>query len=153
MDITAKCKACGNTYKRARPSRAQKFCSKRCREKHWAQNNRERHRANVRAYRRRRYKEEGHWRDSGPKAAALKAWMIEIKSQPCRDCKGTFPTCCMDFDHRHGTVKKYNVGTMFAHHYSRELIESELAKCDLVCANCHRIRTRDRRRGNGASRF
>ena len=48
----------------------------------------------------------------------------------------------MDFDHRAGETKAYNVGSMFAHHYSRELIEAEIAKCDLVCANCHRVRTK-----------
>jgi hypothetical protein len=55
----------------------------------------------------------------------------------------------MDFDHKDGTVKEYNLGSMFAHHYARELIEKELAKCDLVCSNCHRVRTRDRRTGSG----
>ena len=57
--------------------------------------------------------------------------------------------CCMDFDHHKGDKKAHNIGSMFAHHYSRELIQTELDKCDLVCANCHRIRTRDRRTGNG----
>ena len=77
----------------------------------------------------------------------MKEWMNELKSQPCLDCHQTFPVCCMDFDHRVDTTKSYNVASMFAHHYSRELIEIELEKCDLVCSNCHRIRTRDRRIG------
>lgn len=121
----------------------------RNRWKRWAAKNRERLNANVRAYRRRRYEQEGFWRDNGPKASALKAWMLELKGNPCTDCKGYFPACCMDFDHRKGTAKLYNLGSMFAHHYSRGLIEIELAKCDLVCANCHRVRTRDRRIGSG----
>lgn len=58
----------------------------------------------------------------------------------------------MEFDHRDGAIKSYNLGSMFAHHYSRELIEIELAKCDLVCSNCHRIRTRNRRAGSGKYR-
>jgi hypothetical protein len=28
-------------------------------------------------------------------------------------------------------------------------IEKELKKCDLVCSNCHRIRTQKRRTGSG----
>ncbi len=103
----------------------------------------------VRRYRAKRYEREGQWRDSGPKAIGAKAWMNEIKARPCQDCGGRYPVCCMDFDHRGGTLKAYNVGSMFAHHYSRELIEDEVAKCDLVCANCHRVRTRDRRTGSG----
>ena len=83
---------------------------------------------------------------------ALKAWMLELKSRPCADCGGVFPVCCMDFDHRDGTEKAYNLGSMFAHHYSRELIQTELDKCDLVCANCHRVRTRNRRLGSGKQR-
>jgi hypothetical protein len=124
-----------------------KFCSKRCRELHWVANNRERLNACVRRYRARRYAREGRWREDGPKVTALREWMNEIKSRPCADCGLTFEICCMDFDHREGTSKAFNVGSMFAHHYSRDLIETEVAKCDLVCANCHRIRTRDRRTG------
>jgi hypothetical protein len=118
----------------------------------WQTRNRERRNAQMRRYRAERYARDGKWADSGPKAKALKAWMVELKASPCSDCGNAYPTCCMDFDHRAGTVKAYNVGSMFAHHYSRELIEAEVAKCDLVCANCHRVRTRDRRVGSGGHR-
>lgn len=130
----------------------QKFCTKQCRERHWLENNRDHANKRMREYRAARYIKDGMWADSGPKARAMKMWMIEIKNVPCQDCGNKFPTCCMDFDHRVGTTKVYNVGSMFAHHYSRELIESELVKCDLVCSNCHRIRTRDRRTGSGKHR-
>jgi hypothetical protein len=139
-----KCKRCGLGFSSRPKAHSQVFCSKRCREKDWANNNRDRLNAGMRRYRARRYEEDGRWLDSGPKARALKEWMVEIKSKPCHDCGGSFPVCCMDFDHRHGTAKEYNVGSMFAHHYARELIGKELEKCDLVCANCHRVRTRDR---------
>lgn len=122
------------------------------RQRNWVAKNREKHNESVRAYRARRYATEGRWRDDGAKAVALKAWMIELKSKPCTDCGGCFPVCCMDFDHHKGDKKAYNIGSMFAHHYSRELIQTELDKCDLVCANCHRIRTRDRRTGNGSTK-
>lgn len=150
MESTAQCLRCNNTFKPYRDPR-QKFCSPKCRTTHWVAQNRERLNACVRRYRARRYRQEGRWRDAGNKAQALKAWMMELKSRPCADCGGNFDVCCMDFDHRVGTVKSYNVGSMFAHHYSRELIQAELDKCDLVCANCHRIRTRNRRTGSGTS--
>lgn len=117
------------------------------RQKLWVANNRENHNAAVRRYRAKRYAEDGFWAEAGPKAKALKEWMIEIKSNPCTDCGQRFPVCCMDFDHVRD-AKAYNIGSMFAHHYSKELIEEELAKCELVCANCHRIRTRNRRTGS-----
>jgi hypothetical protein len=127
----------------------QRFCSKKCRYDAWVEANRERLNATVRRYRARRYKQDGCWRDNSPKSKAAKEWMVNIKSQPCADCGGRFPVCCMDFDHKAGEKKTYNVGTMFAHHYSIELIKAEVSKCDLVCANCHRIRTQKRRTGNG----
>jgi len=144
-----KCEKCGKSFSPHYTTKGkQRFCSQKCRYTSWVNNNREHLNATVRKYRARRYLKEGQWRDESPKARVLKAWMVELKSKPCRDCGGTFEVCCMDFDHRKGTVKKYNVGSMFAHHYSQKLIESELAKCDLVCANCHRIRTRNRRTGS-----
>jgi len=150
MDTTPiQCYFCKSQFISEKNQPAQKFCSRKCQQKSWCAENREKRNQSVREYRKRKYEENGCYRDAGQKAKALKEWMIELKSQPCQDCKLSFEVCCMDFDHRDGTVKSYNVGSMFAHHYSRELIETELAKCDLVCANCHRIRTRDRRLGGG----
>jgi hypothetical protein len=145
------CEKCKKEFIPTKSKKSQKYCSKECRYKNWTKNNRERLNATVRKYRAKRYKEEGKWRETGAKVTALRKWMNEIKSKPCCDCGNTFEICCMDFDHREGTTKSYNIGSMFAHHYSMELIQIELKKCDLVCANCHRIRTRDRRTGSGKS--
>ena len=142
MDTTIKKRTLTDVQKSAQADR--------CRR--WAAANRFKRNEYVRAYRARRYAAEGCWREEGKKAKALKMWMIEIKSKPCADCSRTFPSCCMDFDHREGSIKKYNIGSMFAHHYSVELIKTELEKCDLVCSNCHRLRTRDRRTGSGKHR-
>jgi hypothetical protein len=59
------------------------------------------------------------------------------------DCGQTFPPYVMDFDHVRGE-KKYNVGLMASSGYSLKMIAAEIQKCDLVCANCHRIRTHQR---------
>ena len=148
MDTQRLCLHCGISFTPKPASKLiQKFCSTKCREASWVSINRERLNATVRRYRARRYEKDGCWRETGPKAQALLKWMNEIKSQPCHDCGNRFPICCMDFDHREGTTKKYNVGSMFAHHHSKESIEEEVAKCDLVCSNCHRIRTQKRRKG------
>jgi hypothetical protein len=45
----------------------------------------------------------------------------------------------MEFDHVRGE-KLGNVANM-ARHCSIAKIDAEIAKCDLVCANCHRERT------------
>lgn len=67
------------------------------------------------------------------------AFLHQLKIQPCKDCGGTFPPECMDFDHVRGT-KLFNLAE--ARCYSWTAIREEVAKCDLVCANCHRIRSK-----------
>ena len=64
----------------------------------------------------------------------------EIKQQPCMDCGNTFPTECMDFDHRDPSLKEFDLSR--ARWKKWEEIEAEIAKCDLVCACCHRTRTK-----------
>ena len=68
------------------------------------------------------------------------------KAVPCADCGGRFPAECMDFDHRPGVLKKACIGQM-ANACRWRQVFAEMEKCDLVCANCHRIRTFDRRHG------
>ena len=75
------------------------------------------------------------------------AWMWELKSSaPCADCDKVFHPVQMSWDHRPGTLKLNDVGLMT--HYRRELVMQEIAKCDLVCLNCHALRTHLRRRAN-----
>jgi hypothetical protein len=62
------------------------------------------------------------------------------KDVPCMDCGNKFPSECMDFDHREEGEKFKDISRMGT--YSMEKILEEIVKCDVVCANCHRIRTR-----------
>lgn len=67
--------------------------------------------------------------------------VIELKTgKPCLDCKETFPHYMMDFDHRPGVEKKGNVEAI-ARTGNIEAVLEEVAKCDLICSNCHRHRT------------
>lgn len=68
------------------------------------------------------------------KRAAINA----AKDVPCADCGGVFPPCAMDFDHRDPDLKSFGIGPATT---SLALILAEIEKCDVVCANCHRIRT------------
>jgi hypothetical protein len=76
---------------------------------------------------------------------AFRAWIASMKAVPCTDCGERLPPEAMDFDHLQ--VKSWQVSDMWS--YSREKAVAEIAKCELVCANCHRVRTQTRR--NGAS--
>lgn len=71
----------------------------------------------------------------------------ELRKQPCADCNKTYPAVCMDFDHLPGTEKGYprklSLST-WARGVSMKRLEAEIAKCEVVCANCHRIRTQER---------
>lgn len=70
-------------------------------------------------------------------------YVNQLKAKtPCKDCEQIFPPVCMDFDHRPGTAKVAAVSAMLARS-PKELI-AEIAKCDLVCACCHRLRTTSR---------
>jgi lysyl-tRNA synthetase class I len=49
----------------------------------------------------------------------------------------------MDFDHVRGRKHK-NVSELIDS-LSKKKIDEEIAKCEVVCSNCHRIRTHNRR--------
>lgn len=73
----------------------------------------------------------------------LKEWIRGIKSIPCMDCQNIYPSCCMDFDHVRGK-KEFNIGQN-TNKVSKSRMLAEIKKCDIVCSNCHRIRTELRR--------
>lgn len=74
---------------------------------------------------------------------AIRKLIRETKNVPCMDCGISYPYYVMDFDHRED--KKYTVGRLAGSFYSLETIRREMDKCDVVCANCHRIRTHKHR--------
>ena len=78
-------------------------------------------------------------------SAERKHVIDSAKNQPCVDCKQRFPAVCMDFDHRPGEIKVGCVGHLKAWNAPIDIILEEIAKCDVVCSNCHRIRTASRR--------
>lgn len=67
----------------------------------------------------------------------------------CADCGEIYPVFVMHWDHIPGFEKVAEISTMLGHR-TREAILEELQKCELVCANCHVMRTVAR--ATGASR-
>jgi len=80
-------------------------------------------------------------------------WYAEQKSGPCSDCGRCFPRVCMQFDHRDGETKTIEISRAVSKGLSIDFISSEIAKCDLVCSNCHHIREEIRRHIAGGSRY
>ena len=62
------------------------------------------------------------------------------RNNPCTDCGSTYPFYVMDLDHIRGT-KLMDISRLVSRGASLSKLSTEIAKCDLVCANCHRIRT------------
>lgn len=65
----------------------------------------------------------------------------KVKDRPCQDCGETYPSFVMDFDHTGMEIKLNHVATIVARNWSMEKIKAEVSKCDVVCSNCHRMRT------------
>jgi hypothetical protein len=82
-------------------------------------------------------------RNRDRRVAELAVIVAGIKNQPCADCGQRFPPYVMDFDHPPGTKKIAAVSRLVWDGSTRVLL-AEIAKCDLVCSNCHRIRTWER---------
>lgn len=75
----------------------------------------------------------------------------EIKAlTPCKDCGETFPHYIMQFDHLPQFEKAFNV-SMISRCPSMEALMEEIAKCDVVCSNCHAHRTFMRKRSRKES--
>jgi hypothetical protein len=101
-------------------------------QRQWYERNRDRHIENVSAIR----------RELRRKHAEIVA---REKSRPCADCGVTYPPYVMDFDHVRG--KKIREIAVMRGSVSTQTLMAEIAKCEVVCANCHRIRTYRRRNG------
>lgn len=75
--------------------------------------------------------------------ALLKEEIWELKRQPCLDCGIMYEPWIMQFDHREGEEKLGTI-SQWMNENRRNKVYEEIAKCDLVCANCHADRTYQR---------
>ena len=71
------------------------------------------------------------------------------KQRGCVDCGYNAHAVALQFDHINGN-KKDSVSNLIRSDYAWKTILEEINKCEVVCANCHAIRTRDRKNENVA---
>jgi hypothetical protein len=71
-----------------------------------------------------------------------------LMTHPCVDC-GEADPIVLDFDHRPSSKKIKNISRLSVHGRSIKAIQSEIDKCDVRCANCHRRMTHKRRQEVG----
>jgi len=68
-----------------------------------------------------------------------KLWKYK-EEKGCMDCGEKYPHWILDFDHK-PEFEKTGGPTEILHKYGWDKAIKEVEKCDVVCANCHRIRT------------
>jgi hypothetical protein len=72
----------------------------------------------------------------------LKTFVRELKQKtPCKDCGLNYPHYVMEFDH---LFDKEDLIKYFVNNNNKRGLEAELKRCEVVCSNCHRIRTHER---------
>ena len=106
----------------------------------------EEERAYYREYRRKQYQQGGSQKEKHlarvkARRDAIWEWYKDQKHmKPCTDCGVAYPYYVMDWDHLEDKI--FSAGK--AATYSIERLQKEIAKCELVCSNCHRQRTFNR---------
>ena len=72
-------------------------------------------------------------------------WIIGLKKdQPCTDCGQVYHFAAMHYDHLPGATKLGTIREMAYRYADKQKILDEIAKCELVCSNCHAVRTYER---------
>ena len=113
------------------------------RDKNLAQNNK--CLSDTRLFNVNRNKKEKPEKRSSKRKKEIQKMLADIKEKSgCVDCNQKFPYYILDFDHVYGK-KVANISGML-NYYSIEDIFKEVDKCEVVCANCHRSRTFERKK-------
>lgn len=67
------------------------------------------------------------------------SWVREYKKGLCCERCGFSDYRALEFHHRNPTEKEFHIGDFAIHGGSIEKIKREIEKCNVLCANCHRI--------------
>jgi hypothetical protein len=86
---------------------------------------------------RRRYITQARRRKDAVRAENYRQLIRYLREHPCVDC-GEDDVLVLEFDHVSG--KAYNIARGLSHRWWADVL-TEIAKCEVVCANCHRRRT------------
>lgn len=77
------------------------------------------------------------------RSAKWRLAQIHKLAHGCADCGYNANAYALQFDHVRGD-KKQAVSDLIRSDYSWNTIKEEMSKCEVVCANCHAIRTQSR---------
>jgi len=76
-------------------------------------------------------------------AKVLEELHLFKEKKGCFDCRNKLPHYVLEFDHK-PEFKKLDGVYRVLRNYGAEMAWAEVAKCDVVCSNCHKIRTYSR---------
>lgn len=76
----------------------------------------------------------------------LRVLASSLKNKPCIDCiqagrDGIWPVVAMQYDHVPGRGDKVGNIARLVRSGDEEALLQEIAKCDVVCSNCHAVRS------------
>jgi hypothetical protein len=103
----------------------------------------------VQTYRQERYKQNGGYNEGQKQRNRVRAagysnrnrkFLLDyLLKHPCESC-GEADPIVLEFDHLDPDKKMFSIGNLL-HRSKLSLIENEIKKCRVLCANCHRRRT------------
>ena len=74
-------------------------------------------------------------------AAVRRELLDKIKLEKgCKECGYKEHPVALDFDHINPETKEFTIGTCYTS-VSLKRLHKEIKKCQILCANCHRIKT------------
>jgi len=71
--------------------------------------------------------------------AKIRKYIDSFKEAGCLHCGYNKHPCAIDFHHRDPKTKVYLLSQISMHTKDIDIIKREIDKCDVLCANCHRI--------------
>jgi hypothetical protein len=88
---------------------------------------------------RRRVCKKCHTKTNGERRKAVVAWFAEYKKTlKCQHCQ-VADFRVLEFHHEDSSTKEFNLGDLVRKTPSKERLMTEVDKCIVLCANCHRI--------------
>jgi hypothetical protein len=85
-------------------------------------------------------KQKFHDRTTRRRTLEKRVLRKEMEDAGCIDCGEKYPHYMLQFDHLPG-YEKVGSPTQLLHIYGWDRAREEMKKCEVVCANCHCIRT------------
>ena len=86
------------------------------------------------------YRERAKIRRARIKRELQQKMMRYLADKSCLQC-GENDTCVLDFDHINPQEKSFSIARATTNGLEWDKILTEISKCQILCANCHRKRT------------